>query len=438
VKALLDLANLMRRVGLRVSASEIADCLWALSLPGITPQDYQAVIACTMAKERLDKSTLAMLLDTLPLEESSDQKACLSDGRGLGKSGVGPASPGLLDALGHADGSRLDALARSAVLSLGVIRAEELLDLRELVSRAMVNLGWYPVLRQLERRDDPEARAKLGAMNVLQATVAREVYREVIRQWGEAGASAVVLQTDPRHVRFSLLEREEARLIDNQVRKLASKIASRYGRRDKPSPFGRVDLARTVRDSVHTRGWVVKLGYRRKQKTLPRLAMLVDVSGSVRPYSKFFFTLLQAVKRRAAGARCFVFIDDITEITGEMDPMCDGEIILSEDILLRISITNNSDYGRVFHIFAERYLESLSPRTVLIIVGDGRNNGRPPETYQLKRIADRVDRVIWFTPLAPDRWLTEDCVLPLYAAYCSSVHTCGSYEELRTAVKELQ
>ncbi|MFZ5435311.1 MAG: VWA domain-containing protein [Bacillota bacterium] len=438
MKALLDLANLMRRVGLRVSASEVADCLMALSLPGISPRDYQTVIACTMAKERLDKRTLTALLDTLPLEESSGETACLSDGRGLGKSGVGPASPGLLDALGHWNGLQLDALARRAALSLGDIRADELPDLRELVSRAMVKMGWYPVLRQLQKRDDPEARTKLDAMNVLQAAIAREVHREVIRQWGEAGAFAVIRQTDPRSVRFSLLETEEARLIDNQVKKLASKIASRYGRRDKPSPSGHVDMARTVRDSVHTRGWVLKLGYKKKRKTVPRLAMLVDVSGSVRPYSRFFLTLLQAVKRRAAGARCFVFIDDVTEITDEVDPMCHGEIMLNEDILSRISITNNSDYGRVFHIFAERYLESLSPRTVLLIVGDGRNNSRPPETYQLKRIADRVDRVIWFTPLAPDRWLQEDCVLPLYAAYCKSVHTCGSYEELRRAVEELQ
>ena len=95
----------------------------------------------------------------------------------------------------------------------------------------------------------------------------------------------------------------------------------------------------------------------------------------------------------------------------------------------------NSDYGAVLRqLLAEG--EHLDRRTSVVILGDGRSNGKDPATDALTEIARRVRRIVWLTPEPSYSWGRGACDLPEYAELCERVEVVRDLSGLeRTAEK---
>ena len=69
-----------------------------------------------------------------------------------------------------------------------------------------------------------------------------------------------------------------------------------------------------------------------------------------------------------------------------------------------VSVFANSNYGRSFRMFERRYLDSLTPRTSILVIGDARNNYNPPEAGALAEMRSRARRVLWMNPEPVGSW----------------------------------
>jgi len=74
---------------------------------------------------------------------------------------------------------------------------------------------------------------------------------------------------------------------------------------------------------------------------------------------------------------------------------------------------------------------------VLLILGDARNNRRPPRADLLAAARARVRRVVWLNPEPRERWDTGDSVIATYARHADVVVECGTLAELERAVGEI-
>jgi uncharacterized protein with von Willebrand factor type A (vWA) domain len=95
-----------------------------------------------------------------------------------------------------------------------------------------------------------------------------------------------------------------------------------------------------------------------------------------------------------------------------------------------------SDFGRVLVEVWEGHRARLTRSTLLLVLGDARNNRLPPRADLLRAIADRVQRIVWLVPEPRARWDTGDSVLRLYAPACEAVVECVDLGAMVRAVQQ--
>src|SRR6185436_15262972 len=82
-----------------------------------------------------------------------------------------------------------------------------------------------------------------------------------------------------------------------------------------------------------------------------------------------------------------------------------------------LDLNARSDFGNVLRLLEQRHRLQLGRNTVLLILGDARNNRRPPRADLLARLAREVRAVVWLNPEPVERWNTGDSVMSTYARH---------------------
>ena len=86
-----------------------------------------------------------------------------------------------------------------------------------------------------------------------------------------------------------------------------------------------------------------------------------------------------------------------------------------------LDVDADSDYGNVFDAFLETHGGAITRRTTLVVLGDGRSNGRDPGLGSFAELARRARETVWLTPEPRYSWALGRCDLPAYAEHCSRV-----------------
>jgi len=96
-----------------------------------------------------------------------------------------------------------------------------------------------------------------------------------------------------------------------------------------------------------------------------------------------------------------------------------------------------TDYGEVFRAFGEKWLDTVTGKTTVIILGDGRNNYGDPQTEVLKAIYRRCRRLIWLNPENRPLWGTGDSEMNRYLPFCHLAKECNTVRHLERVVHAL-
>ncbi len=233
---------------------------------------------------------------------------------------------------------------------------------------------------------------------------------------------------------FTRGEVEEMReAVDKLVRKLRNVVSRRFAVRDR----GNLDVKKTLRSAAKYTGVPIEIRYRRKALRKSRIVTLCDVSSSVWTAARFMLNLLYSLQDCFDKVNSFVFVDRLTDVT---DIFAEHGIEEAIGIVTKnadVRYNAQTDYGETFRHFKRSYMELLTKRTTLIVVGDGRGNYTHPEDAILGEMRDRCRRVIWLNPEAENLWGTADSEIYTYARHCHEVRVCGNVNQLIAFIEEL-
>jgi hypothetical protein len=225
---------------------------------------------------------------------------------------------------------------------------------------------------------------------------------------------------------FHALGPREVEELRDVVRELAMRLRGRLARRERRVARGRLDVRRTLRAATASGGVPLRLVRRGRRPDRPDLLALVDLSGSVATASELCLALVAPAAAYFRRVRTYAFVDRLCPVTierGHLTP--EGPL----DLWAR------SDFGRVLEELDASAGRLLTRHTLLLVVGDARNNRRPPRADLLRRVRDRVRRLVWLVPEPRARWNTGDSVLARYAPACDAVVEVETMGALLSALR---
>jgi uncharacterized protein with von Willebrand factor type A (vWA) domain len=457
VNLVLNFVSCARTAGLRVSTSEVLDCLDQLGLVDIMDESqFAAVLRANFAKSRREQHHFdrlyqmffhelrqdASVAGSEPLAQqindilnalapagdenetlqavfdflSGDPLAYFEQLQQIGANG---------DDQNRGPGSNLGAVTRRLEIMLGLNAAEEALE--QFLAGHRDQIDWEA------RRDlDAHFKSRLESARRLLTHDRREYaqppdinvpYRKRLDQLGE--------------IHFASLTKKEVaamrEVIEQLVRKLKDTISRRYAHRSR----GMLDIKKTLRRAAGYQGIPIELFFRRHPQRKAKIVALCDVSGSVWSAARFMLNMLYSLQECFTQVRSFVFVAGLDEVTRVFE---DHEINQAiEKILKEANIEYNAatDYGLTFRQFKKRYLDILNKKTTLIIIGDGRTNYANPEEKILDQMRERSRRVIWLNPETPSFWYTGDSEMRTYMEYCDEVRPCQNLNQLLEFIESL-
>lgn len=233
---------------------------------------------------------------------------------------------------------------------------------------------------------------------------------------------------------FTQEEMEEMReAVDKLVRKLKNIVSRRFAVRDR----GNLDVKKTLRASAKYNGVPLDIQYRRKALRKSRIVTLCDVSSSVWAAARFMLSLLYSLQDCFDKVQSFVFINQLTDVTNvfEAHDIDEAIRIVMEDA--GVYYHAPTDYGATFRHFKRDYMDLLTKKTTLIIVGDGRSNYMNPEDAILGQMREKCRRVIWLNPEPEALWGTGDSEIKAYLHHCHEIRPCRNVNQLLTFIEEL-
>ncbi len=199
----------------------------------------------------------------------------------------------------------------------------------------------------------------------------------------------------------SFTDPDEIAEAERLAYRLGMAIRYRRSRRLKKARRGRaVDLRRTVRRNLGHGGELLDLSFRRTPDRPVKLILLLDVSGSMKLYSRFLLQFVKGLVCTTVAAEAFVFHTRLVRVT---DAMREKNSIraMTRLALMAEGFGGGTRLGASLKTFNDAYAKRLgSSRSVAVILSDGYETGTPGElSRELARLKKRVPRLIWLNPL---------------------------------------
>ena len=213
------------------------------------------------------------------------------------------------------------------------------------------------------------------------------------------GASAI--ETTGNKDFNQLANPAELRAMEDLAERLAQRIRRRLLRRLCVAQQGhRIDMRRTLRDSLQYGGLPLSLHFRKRRRQIPKLVLLLDVSRSMSVYSYLFLRFTRGILGAFKDADAFAFHTRLLHI-GETLREPSRHKLVAKMALISSGWSGGTRIDKSLSDFNHNYANHvLNGHSIVIIVSDGYDTGEPDALVeQLKRIKRRTRRLIWVNPL---------------------------------------
>ena len=272
----------------------------------------------------------------------------------------------------------------------------------------------------------------------LRRLVESETKRRTAEQLGRDHVQMYGIPQLAENVEFLRASGDQMRQMRKVVSPLARMLATRLAARRRRSRAGSIDLRKTLRKSMSTGGVPIDVVLRKPRPARPELVVLCDVSGSVAGFSHFTLLLVHALRQQFSRVRVFAFIDTTDEVTHLFGP--DADLAVAVQRITReagvYTRDGHSDYGNAFVSFTENFHNVLSPRSSLLVLGDGRTNYRSPAVDVLAHMVNASRHAHWLNPEPRHLWGSGDSAVPRYEDVIT-MHECRSAKQLAAVIDQL-
>jgi hypothetical protein len=375
---LLAFVDRLRAGGVAVSVAETLDAVAAVAVAGVERPVLREALASTLVKDEADRPAFDVLFDAaFPLGAEGEE-----GGRRRRRAGGGDGSP---------SGARTGDDSGGAPAGRGRDEAAEP-DGRNVGDRASAARRASPREAGTDRRDLRRATRTRALLSL---------------PWRDLTAADVT----------------EARDL---VRELGQRLRGRLARRERRARLGRLDFRRTIRAAIGSGGVPVRPLFRDRRPGRADLVALCDLSGSVAAASELLLGLLAPAADYFRRVHLFAYVDRLCAVSIER-----GHVAPAGPLDLHA----RSDFGRVAVELWSAHRALLHRGTLVLVLGDARNNRLPPRADVVRGIRSRVQHLTWLVPEPQARWNTGDSVLRLYAPSCDDVLECTDLGSLVRAVR---
>jgi uncharacterized protein with von Willebrand factor type A (vWA) domain len=436
-----------RGAGVRISPAESIDAMRAVANVGIADRVLlRDTFLLTLAKSEDEKRALGDCFDLffaapVPLPPAkADGSADEAPSRDVGNAetpgdqstdNFGPLAQMLL----NPDPSEI------AAAIAGAASAASLSEIRYFTQRGLFSSRILDLMGIQRLRDDLDELTANNPALAERLAAATDALRENVR---DAVSQALLLygREEAENLRNEILRnaplaRIEPRQIEQMralIRQIARRLRERYSKPRKRQRRGHLDVRRTLRRNAAWGGVPFLTAWKRRHRDKPRIIALCDVSGSVARVSDFFLLLIHSLHEVVSDVRSFAFSGHLIEVSEILESKEADEAM--KDIMSKVGF-GSSDYGRSLADFERQWMDSVTPQTTVIVLGDARSNNLDPRADILRRISERSKRLVWLNPEGRMSWGFGDSEMPRYQTFCTLVRQCATARQLERAVSDI-
>lgn len=251
-----------------------------------------------------------------------------------------------------------------------------------------------------------------------------------------ASAQETFERSDFKH----LHEPDSLRALDELIRGFARQLRRIELRRYQVSTQGlRLDLARTIRQSVSYGGLPLKLAWKQRRRQRPRFVFLVDVSRSMNPYSYFYLRLARSLASQLEDVHAFMFHTQLTRITHALrdpDPLRAREALR----LLSSGWAGGTQIGASLEQFNRDYGSKLVHRRTCVLIASDGFDTIPAEraAAALRLMRGQARSIVWLNPLASRPGYTpSSACMQASLPFIDQLVPAGNLADLKTALPEI-
>ena len=436
-----------RGAGVRISPAESIDAMRAVASVGVADRNLlRDTFLLTLAKSADEKRALGDCFDLFfapprPLQPANDASSA-NDAPSPPESSAEMAEAASANSLGPLAQMLLnpDPSAIAAAIATAS-SAAALSEIRYFTQRGLFSSRILDLMGIQRLRDDLDDLTASNPALAEQLAVASDALRDNVR---DAVSQALLLfgREEAENLRNEILRnaplaRIEPRQVEQMralIRQIARRLQERYSKPRKRRRRGHLDVRRTIRRNAAWGGIPFLTAWKRRHRDKPKIVALCDVSGSVARVSDFFLLLIHSLHEVVSDVRSFAFSGHLIEVS-EILESNDPEAAMQE-IMSKVGF-GSSDYGRSLVDFERQWMDSVTPQTTVIVLGDARSNNLDPRADILRRISERCKRLVWLNPEGRISWGFGDSEMPRYQTFCTLTRQCATAQQLERAVADI-
>jgi len=253
-----------------------------------------------------------------------------------------------------------------------------------------------------EEREPDDALDGAEAEETLIAAAWRSVDDEDEEPRGDAAIRIVASALEVLRAKsFADLSEEERARVSRLIRRLAITVPVRRTRRLRPNDAGsRFDMRRTLRRSLRTEGEPFHRAWRARGSRARPLVLILDISGSMAPYSRALMQFAFAAMAAGRKVEVFCFGTRLTRVTRTLRTK-DPDRALHEVGRLVADWEGGTRIGSSLKELLDGWSQRAALRgSIAVLCSDGLERGEPDLLrQQMARLRRLVHRVVWVNPL---------------------------------------
>ncbi len=434
-----DMIIALRSSGVRISVAETMDAMHAARIMGYADrQILKDSLSAALAKSQNEKKIFHTCFNRFfSLDEFSEAES--------NPSPVSVIEPDRKDA----PLTQMLLTGDNAGLSISMRETAQAIDMKKIrfftqkslyIQQILKGMGVEGVerdIRMLSKERAPSSQQKAAILKEAKDYLFESVRDFVERQFSLFAASATeeIMERYLKGARLSNLEHRDFHRMQAIIQRMVKRLNNLHSRRRKTSKRGALDFKKTLRANIAAQGILFKLRWKARRIDRPDIVAICDISRSVEAVARFMLLFLYSLSEAVVRIRSFAFCSNLVEVSHVFEeyPVEEALERLGKGVGLGV-ILGRTDYGQAFRDFKEHWLDEVTKKTTVLILGDGRNNYGDPQTDILKLIRERSKTLIWLNPEPPSFWGIGDSEMKRYLPCCYLVKECSTVNHLQRLV----
>lgn len=248
-------------------------------------------------------------------------------------------------------------------------------------------------------------------INKISSKKHRDIYIE--------GHNAVKAETGYLFKDLSKLNEKDLEKINGYIKRNAALTKTRLKKAVKKKKQNKLDYKKTMKNAVKTDMNPMTLFYKKQKKEKIKIICITDISGSCKNASQVLMTFVYALQEAfPGGVESFVFVKELKETTQIFNTYSIVEANTKTSELVERTYSN---YESAFRQFDEEYFDRITKDTIVIYLGDARNNKNATGEEYLSKIKNKVKKgkgkTYWLNPEQSNKWDSGDSIMSIYSKH---------------------